>query len=1183
MLKGEIKDRKGNKVISLIVFMLSVLFLMLFELFLVSASGDVAYIYRRESRVDDNIVDVFNDMGLSVDLIDEKDLESVDFDNYQIIFVGDERFRHQEDIPIGEHPSIIANYYFGYEWGLTDPDGVSKLAANSPLKVKLVDNSIRQVYTRAKYLTKSISIPYYYLDDENKVPESESVARTYIGNDNSDFGDVISYIYAGTPLIGNGITENKVCFFGIVESDYWTSHARDMFEDCIGFVGISCESDNDCPSQNIGQAYCSDGAIYQDMEIFECINPGTVQSECVDDIISELVEDCGEDSCNEWEDNFCQDEDVWKNRTCYDRGCSGGSCFENENIEQELVEDCDDDFETCSNGQCTNLPIECHTNIDCDDSNQYTYDTCINPGTPQSYCEYEPIACLNGDCGENGYIGEPFCNDSSVYQNYQIFECINPGTPEAECSDHIEKRLIQECSEACLDGECVGCIDDNDCEDDYYIDNYCEDNNVYKDFINYSCENNTCVFETIQQLVDDCEPDEICFNGSCEKITCSLNSDCGENGFLGWRYCQNNNAYEDFISFTCFFPGTLNSFCFNYTLPILLDYCEGDCISGQCIECFNNLGCGEDDYIGEPYCQDEDVWQDYEEFLCSNSGTPESNCSSDIFPKLVENCSDTCIDGQCIEIECFNNSDCDDMDSLTYDECLNPGTPMSECRNTPINCGDDNDCGITGFIGGEYCFLGMVYKDYKTSICVNNGTLDSYCNISINSQFINDCGEDSCDNWTDSYCIGNESWHNRTCYDRGCENGSCFSRLYEDSEFIEECEHGCIDGECLPECQVDGDCDDGLWCNGPETCVNNECVPGIAIDCDDGIDCTIDSCNEQEDRCDNTPDDSLCNDGLFCNGVETCDILTGCEPGTPIDCSSFNILGIATCDNNPDNNPLTWDFRQEVISMCDESSDSCTTGNDNITHTCNTSCGAECIIDEDCPDKCTTKSHKLYEFIGCEDCVCEYGGYSCVIGECGAECDSNDDCTCPEDKCNGTTLLDYPDYGECGTAGSEGCLCQNGTGQGEECQATLVPFAPECYLPECGNGINDSGEECDDGNMNDNDNCKNDCTLNICGDGVLYDGVEECDDGNNINGDGCDENCNIEIIICSNDSDCGIEGWKDDYYCGGVGDEDVYRNYENYTCLNPGTPSSSCDSEVEDILIGDCFLGCSNGTCLGCI
>jgi len=36
-------------------------------------------------------------------------------------------------------------------------------------------------------------------------------------------------------------------------------------------------------------------------------------------------------------------------------------------------------------------------------------------------------------------------------------------------------------------------------------------------------------------------------------------------------------------------------------------------------------------------------------------------------------------------------------------------------------------------------------------------------------------------------------------------------------------------------------------------------------------------------------------------------------------------------------------------------------------------------------------------------------------------------------------------------------------------------------------------EECDDGNNNNNDSCKNDCTDNVCGDGVIRVGVEECD------------------------------------------------------------------------------------------
>ncbi|HSA32407.1 MAG TPA: hypothetical protein P5077_01645 [bacterium] len=36
----------------------------------------------------------------------------------------------------------------------------------------------------------------------------------------------------------------------------------------------------------------------------------------------------------------------------------------------------------------------------------------------------------------------------------------------------------------------------------------------------------------------------------------------------------------------------------------------------------------------------------------------------------------------------------------------------------------------------------------------------------------------------------------------------------------------------------------------------------------------------------------------------------------------------------------------------------------------------------------------------------------------------------------------------------------------------------------CGNGLPDEGEECDDGNKNNEDNCRNDCSYNVCGDGT---------------------------------------------------------------------------------------------------
>ena len=51
-----------------------------------------------------------------------------------------------------------------------------------------------------------------------------------------------------------------------------------------------------------------------------------------------------------------------------------------------------------------------------------------------------------------------------------------------------------------------------------------------------------------------------------------------------------------------------------------------------------------------------------------------------------------------------------------------------------------------------------------------------------------------------------------------------------------------------------------------------------------------------------------------------------------------------------------------------------------------------------------------------------------------------------------------------------------------------------CKLARCGDGIIQSGEECDDGNINSMDNCLNTCKLSTCGDGFVHAEKEECDD-----------------------------------------------------------------------------------------
>jgi cysteine-rich repeat protein len=79
-----------------------------------------------------------------------------------------------------------------------------------------------------------------------------------------------------------------------------------------------------------------------------------------------------------------------------------------------------------------------------------------------------------------------------------------------------------------------------------------------------------------------------------------------------------------------------------------------------------------------------------------------------------------------------------------------------------------------------------------------------------------------------------------------------------------------------------------------------------------------------------------------------------------------------------------------------------------------------------------------------------------------------------------------------------------------------------CRRPACGDRIVDPNEDCDDGNTINNDACPNDCTIEVCGDRVV-DAGEECDDGNDNHFDGCRNNCRLPFCgdrIVDPDEDC---------------------------------------------------------------
>ncbi|KAL7534367.1 hypothetical protein ACHAXR_005826, partial [Thalassiosira sp. AJA248-18] len=62
----------------------------------------------------------------------------------------------------------------------------------------------------------------------------------------------------------------------------------------------------------------------------------------------------------------------------------------------------------------------------------------------------------------------------------------------------------------------------------------------------------------------------------------------------------------------------------------------------------------------------------------------------------------------------------------------------------------------------------------------------------------------------------------------------------------------------VTQCTQNSDCDDGLWCNGYETCDSNgQCQFGTPPNCSDGLICTDDICNESTDTCDHPPTNCL--------------------------------------------------------------------------------------------------------------------------------------------------------------------------------------------------------------------------------------------------------------------------------------------------------------------------------------
>ncbi|MFA6376177.1 MAG: VWA domain-containing protein [Candidatus Paceibacterota bacterium] len=388
--------------------------------------------------------------------------------------------------------------------------------------------------------------------------------------------------------------------------------------------------------------------------------------------------------------------------------------------------------------------------------------------------------------------------------------------------------------------------------------------------------------------------------------------------------------------------------------------------------------------------------------------------------------------------------------------CTFYNTPKPECV-ADADCSDGIYCnGVETCVAGS-CVPGIsvtcaMHDALGTCGNVPDGNLRTWdfragyselCNESTDScdavipPYVHTCDKTRCG----AGCVGNSD-----CPDTVCGTSGCVGKDYYTYTSVS---HTCAGCACTTEqCAApeisynDPGCGDCL--------TNGDCAMLNAVTCQGSLRLqSLGVCNNFscETATSTLPD---CNDGQYCNGTESCSG-GACVAGTDVSCEANNIFAIGTCDNTPDGNPWTYDFRAKFTSECQESTQSCSVGDAAITHTCDKQCNAAaCATNTDCNDNNSATT----DVCNTDTCQCS----NTTIPTCGDGAKNQTSEQCDNGAANGTPCV--PAYGQTCDYCTASCATASVTGA------------------FCGDGTPNGSEQCDDGNSANNDACSNTCTTN---------------------------------------------------------------------------------------------------------
>ena len=251
----------------------------------------------------------------------------------------------------------------------------------------------------------------------------------------------------------------------------------------------------------------------------------------------------------------------------------------------------------------------------------------------------------------------------------------------------------------------------------------------------------------------------------------------------------------------------------------------------------------------------------------------------------------------------------EDVDSAAADTANGSDTAALEDTATPPDTGDEDTAADT--TQGHPCVGGCAPSttpckvsqcDTTTGECVERDATDGVecsdglvCTVGdrcIGGQCLSAqngcddgiaCTADSCDEGLGG-CVHDggacECGPGVSCDDKNPCNG------------VETCDlatYTCAAGAAPPE---NVPCDDGLACTEDDRCRSQECK-GVALNCADGLPCSVDSCDEAFGGCVSDKGacactgDVDCPDANLCDGKAFCDTgANACAPGTPVTCEA---------------------------------------------------------------------------------------------------------------------------------------------------------------------------------------------------------------------------------------------------------------------------------------------------------